>query len=1039
MRPIELVLEGFRSYDARTVFDWRGRQLVGVVGPIGSGKSSILDAIAFALYGKTPVFERENKTLIREGRDAARVELAFEVDGQPWRVVRVIRRRGASQHALYRLPQTAADSDDALIPIPECERERQVTERIEKLLGLDFQAFCRSVLLAQNRFAELLNASPGDRDKVLKGVFGLDRLDAMHRLARDRRQRAELDQRELSGRLGNVEDDRRRLAEARQDQSASEKTVARLEAWAATIAELEQRREKTQRALNESEERLRLLAELADQLPRQAAVTSLLTRLETTAAALGEAEEAWKAARAEIEKREKSVRATVAELGGSEALARAEQELTGVEQARKLLARRQEAYAQAPREVEERQRDVDRARQASATAKEHLARATAEARQRADALTAARRELAERGHEGSRRATLVQARERLEKLEEGRRELDRQRRLEEQQGEKLALAEQQLAAARQEKTTAEAAESEAQRQVEQAAERLARAEEAYHLAHRENLALSLVARLEEGQPCPVCEQLVEVLPSFRLFATLDEAQAHRDRARWTKEQADHRLLELSRQTATRRETARGAERTVDEAREAAALLAAENAKSSTLGDELACELTEQLGSTDFATTLAATEELLSRLEARVLKDELAQRQAELARKDAEHAAALASQKEESAAGALATATEKASRAEAELAEAREAVDKGRRNLLEILGEGDPAKLLETARQRLSASEDALDQARRDERRQAVEVERRRFAADSARHEPERLSNRLAGLAGQLGHVITDAGGTLTLRELERLVRDELTAAQRQAEVERQRTAEALRVIHQTRREIDAEIELTNSADFTVVLNAARSERDRATATVAELERRLAEAAEIEDRLAVATRRYQLYHRLADDLTAPRFLRYLLDEERARLAALGSERFEMLSGGRYRFSTDGTFQVIDLANAEAVRKSETLSGGETFLASLALALALAEKVTGGGGRLDAFFLDEGFGSLDEEHFELAMEGIERLVTDSPQRLVTVVSHMPEMRERIDDLIVLDKAPADGSTIVRQGASADRSMSSARENDALSLDT
>ncbi len=72
-------------------------------------------------------------------------------------------------------------------------------------------------------------------------------------------------------------------------------------------------------------------------------------------------------------------------------------------------------------------------------------------------------------------------------------------------------------------------------------------------------------------------------------------------------------------------------------------------------------------------------------------------------------------------------------------------------------------------------------------------------------------------------------------------------------------------------------------------------------------------------------------------------------------------------------------------------------GETFLASLALALALAEMVTRTGGRLDAFFIDEGFGSLDPEHLDLAMEGIGSLVADGSSRLVVVVSHVPEMQE------------------------------------------
>ena len=74
----------------------------------------------------------------------------------------------------------------------------------------------------------------------------------------------------------------------------------------------------------------------------------------------------------------------------------------------------------------------------------------------------------------------------------------------------------------------------------------------------------------------------------------------------------------------------------------------------------------------------------------------------------------------------------------------------------------------------------------------------------------------------------------------------------------------------------------------------------------------------------------------------------------------------------------------------------------------------------GGRLDAFFLDEGFGSLDPEHLDLAMSGVERLVTTGPDRLVVVVSHVPALNERIEDLIVLDRDPVTGDTRVVSGS-------------------
>ena len=78
------------------------------------------------------------------------------------------------------------------------------------------------------------------------------------------------------------------------------------------------------------------------------------------------------------------------------------------------------------------------------------------------------------------------------------------------------------------------------------------------------------------------------------------------------------------------------------------------------------------------------------------------------------------------------------------------------------------------------------------------------------------------------------------------------------------------------------------------------------------------------------------------------------------------------------------------------------------------------VTRGGGRLDSFLLDEGFGSLDAEHLDRAMDGIGRLVAGDVDRLVVVVSHVEQMRQLMEDLIVLDKDVRTGATRVLSGA-------------------
>ena len=204
MRPRELTLRGFRSYRDEVTFDLRGRRLVGVVGPIGAGKSTILDGVAFALFGKTPRVQRDTKTLIHQLADSAHVQLVFEVDGSLWRATRALKRRGQGQVQLVRLADDTPDAD----VLETVVMDKPVRERIEQLLGMDFETFGRSVLLAQNRFAEFLLAADGPRNAVLKGVFGYERFDAALAAMRERAAREEAT-------VASLQADGARLLEAR--------------------------------------------------------------------------------------------------------------------------------------------------------------------------------------------------------------------------------------------------------------------------------------------------------------------------------------------------------------------------------------------------------------------------------------------------------------------------------------------------------------------------------------------------------------------------------------------------------------------------------------------------------------------------------------------------------------------------------------------------------------------------------------------------------------------------------------------------------
>ncbi len=351
---------------------------------------------------------------------------------------------------------------------------------------------------------------------------------------------------------------------------------------------------------------------------------------------------------------------------------------------------------------------------------------------------------------------------------------------------------------------------------------------------------------------------------------------------------------------------------------------------------------------------------------------------------------------------------------AELDQAQAAVQGGHQQLQELLGDSDPVRGLETLRERLrlvtTAAADARkvvdrvrqdhDQAIRDEQTTAREVAQLRL-------ELADLAARL-DVDSEFGESPADLSRGLDgLRERWDKRMAELIHDVEAAQLARSTAASA-------RSALLADLGVTD--DFGSAVAEIRAQIELRTVELNRDEAEVAAADELRsghERLVADLGRYR---RIASDLTDSRFVRFLLDEERASLAELGSDHFQRLSSGRYRFSEGGSFDVVDLTAADAERKADSLSGGETFLASLALALALAEMVARTGGRLDSFFLDEGFGALDPEHLDLAMEGVETLVAEDQQRLVVIVSHVPELRHRIEDLIELDRDPTTGDTRV-----------------------
>ena len=1031
MRPLELRLRNFRSFHAEGhKFDFRNRRLIGVVGPIGSGKSTILDAIAFALYGRTPRIGHATKSLIHQRADHCAVSLRFEIEGEIWEAVRRIRHNGPSHHALYRLPSDDPGNEPGDGAVEKVLMEREVNHRVVEMLGLDYQGFGRSVMLPQGQFAQFLGSRPAERDKVLKGVFGYERVGAIRELARQALVRTEHEIDKLSIRIEHAEVAKARLDARRDDLAEAEGRIETLEAARPVFEELTGRISQAEERRHRAKNRLAELRQRSGELPDRTRGEQVLdmasqARVRTNGAA-------------------GDLRMAGSDLDEAEAALESEQFVQGAERLQEAielvvrLERARERIRNRLGELRARTGDLpDRIRGIQAVALAELGWAGREEASRELETATARLEGVEEivgSDEFAGRVTrLDTASGLIVRLETGMESAERAA------GETIRMAtnlERDEASEKAARSAAISADSE-RHEVEQAAQearsRLREAESRLEDARHADMAGALRDHLTSGDTCPVCEQPVHLVPASTGGDTV-AAGAALDRARHAQDAveerlrrtigtaqaaqaglaaAENRVAESRRRLSEAREEERRLQSLVDARRDELGCLLGDGdpflllEEERSAIDDLRASLSEAGKAIDEKRAALDTahgeerraQEVLSNLRVQIGKlgamlhpdFKVPEGSPEAVR------AALASLHTDwrrtiaEVEHSLRTEQEKTDAASARRSDEQDFVDGFRTTLDEARRTRDDAR---------QVYDDAVTFEHRTQRELSdlrARIGRLGMVLDTGfpvpGDDPEALRIALASLhAGWIGQMV----------ELERAVQEqqfESSAAEARLDEERARHGiggsieEALAEVRARREQIEEDIEREEELVAGVIDLVRERRRSRTDA--------------------------RLNRRLVRDLTDSRFVRFLLDEERAVLAGLGSEHFQRLSSGRYRFTEDGKFDIVDLNSADAIRRADSLSGGETFLASLALALGLAEMVGRRGGRLDAFFLDEGFGTLDPEHLDLAMEGVESLVADRAQRLVVVVSHVSELRQRIEDLIVLDKDPLTGDSIVAHG--------------------
>jgi exonuclease SbcC len=580
-------------------------------------------------------------------------------------------------------------------------------------------------------------------------------------------------------------------------------------------------------------------------------------------------------------------------------------------------------------------------------------------------------------------------------------------------------------------------------------------------------AAAVRVHLHEGEPCPVCEQIVQTLPKVQDvvdIAALTEQQkvAQEDvevkRQTYTNKRSDVRLTEqrlkdLQTEQTRQQEVLKTAQTALTEQQKLftdmlepvtadAAKAALEQQRRALLGD-LAQSILEKTNgedpqklAKDLQTRKKALEQTL-----KTTQDAFNQAQRELDRVSTqlEQSQRDATSQQTALAEARAQLQQKLSQHAAviplELAddvpaqEVKTAVEQNRRallghlaqNILEKTAGEDPDALAKTLTERkkaleqsLNTAQDGLNTAQRELDKVNTQLEQQRDYhsryetalkdAQQSLEEALREAN-FADIAALEDALLSDQGLRELREHVKQVTEDVTRVARRIADLQKQLAGRSFEPEH---------YQTVKTAKDAVSDALAESQKNLGAVAQQEehVREQLERASSLRDQLPKLEKRLSIYDRLNQDLRSNNFQDFVITRVQKQLAIRASDIIREVSDGRYDLRLiDGEYHVIDAWNAGESRSAKTLSGGETFIASLALALALSDTVASGVS-LGALFLDEGFGTLDSESLEAVTQVLEHLSSEG--RIVGIITHVKDLTERLPERLMVQKGP-EGSTL------------------------
>lgn len=1040
MIPLTLTLKGFYSYRKETTIDFSRLYqsgLFGIFGPVGSGKSSILDAIGFALYDKTErLGAREKQHYMHLDSDRLLVDFTFQTGGKRYRFMVQGRRNGKSGRvdSYKRFSYRFEESLQEWIPLSDQGDKRETAA--EEILGLSYDNFRRAVVIPQGTFQDFLAMKGKERTGMLQELFGLHRFDLFDKVKRVLEEnRRELER--ATDRMRDLEAGISQSSGAMQERiELLDRELQELEADLSNVSNQLGTLEKLQQLYQQRRETAAALEELGQQEAsvRQSETRLALLPFHRTLGELARRKEKLLMEARELqtgleEKRRgmKSMEGEILRLQEEILSARKQQEEQ--EELSRLVAFKREGIRH-----QELEKELVSLRKHQASLAESLTGLKKEERQQAEQMEQIRGKM-------DRLAPLLEASSWYQV--QGRMEHE----LAELQGREDALRQEEQKLLKEGAALLEAGgipdapgtlkpekpgvpegqewQQWQEGQVQGFYLRGGDAVRRFLSGLEENLTslqpelLELSRSLKPGVPCPLCGSIDHPHPLGEASQSpsdgvLPEGAASRELVQTVREQIDRtrqlqeRFLEGASRAGSLQEQLDGTRRSMERVKEEMQLHAKQFCwPELDRQDPAALKLVQQeVG--ELKSAAERTRETLTRIRPRLEQSVAEEEERLLLLRELE-------------------AEELKSRLQEE--HLQQQLDHSLEEELYTASREELEKLSGQREGHLEAAGNALQDAEASLAKLRTEIAAGEATLERVKKESDSCQSRIRELEPELQQAAEEAGlmDVSTLEELEHFLGGEIEERKLRQEVEEYRFT--LRSLQEKQRDLDRQLgeETFDEEGFAALgrqreameeqrkgiwaeLAALRSGREQVIAREEELEK-------LQKRFTRLENRDRGLETLLNMMKGNGFVRFVSLRYLRQLCSMANKRFYPLTSKSLSLAVDseGEFTVIDYINGGKERSVRTLSGGQTFQASFSLALALSESIRRGGENF--FFLDEGFGSLDRDALTLVMETLKRMRKE--RSIIGLISHVDALQEEIDTALLVSRNRRDGSSITMVG--------------------